>query len=77
MKTTEFFKKYANMPLDKRSQIILMNDFGILTWNGLYNYLKFEEREIRNIKLNGEGFKALRILEQKHWKVLQDMDKAT
>jgi hypothetical protein len=75
MSRTEFFRKYANMPLDKRFKIISMVDFGQLTWNGLYFQLKELDDDLRNMELNNIGYQTLKIIEDKHWKLLQDIDK--
>ena len=76
MSRIEFFRKYANMPLNKRYTIISMVDFGQLTWNGLYFQLKKLDDDLRNMELNNEGYQTLKIIEDKHWKLLQDLDLA-
>jgi hypothetical protein len=75
MSRTEFFRKYANMPLNRRFEIIQMNDFGELTWSGLYFQLKKLDDDLRNMELNNEGYQTLKIIEDKYWNTLNDLDK--
>lgn len=50
MKSHEFYQKFANLPLDKRFEIIDRINYGELTMNGLYLQMKKLQEEIRSIE---------------------------
>jgi len=62
MKDYEFYRKYANLRLDKRCTILDINRLGIMTLNDLYFELKKIDDKIRDDLIRKN--KLLQIVEE-------------
>jgi hypothetical protein len=51
MTSEQFFKEYANLPMEERFKIVNFNQTGSMTINDYYKQIKRYEEELRPIKI--------------------------
>ena len=51
MKEEQFYKEYANLPLDKRLVMLNLNEYGLTTMKDLYESIDHLNEHIRTLQI--------------------------
>lgn len=56
MQKHEFYRRYANLPIDKRMTVLDMANYGFLNIGGVYTEIHYADEAIAEIKAKQDKF---------------------